>query len=51
MADAAFGKRFLWSIVWFCAVIFTFEADILEVRDVNDGYVVNIINKIEQRKK
>ena len=37
MADAAFGKRFLWSIVRFCGVIFTLEADILQVRDVYDG--------------
>ena len=37
MADAAIGKRFLWSIVRFCGVKFTLEADILQVRDVYDG--------------
>ena len=39
MADAAFSRRFLWSIVRFCGVIFTLEADILQVRDVYDGLV------------
>ena len=32
MADAAISKRFLWSIVRFCGVKFTLEADILQVR-------------------
>ena len=34
MEDAAIGKRFLWSIVQFCGVKFTLEADILQIRDV-----------------
>ena len=42
MADAAIGKRFLSSIVRFCGVTFTLEADILEVRDVYD-YLVSLI--------
>ena len=37
MADAAIGKRFLWSIARFCGVKFTLEAGILQVRDVYDG--------------
>ena len=39
MANAAIGKRFLWSIVRFCGVTFTLEADILQVWDVYEGYV------------
>ena len=37
MANAAIGKRFLWSIVRFCGVKFTLEADILQVRDVYES--------------
>ena len=37
MADAAIGKRFLWSIVRFFGAKFTLEADILQVRDVYYG--------------
>ena len=36
MADAAIGKQFLW-IVRFFGVKFTLEADILQLRNVNDG--------------